>query len=217
MSNFFFTNQNIYKDAPIETTKCDKHLCLDPDESRTFHQGKSFRFWNWEDHKSRTFVNDEFFQDLVKYEGSIWICVNTTITIPGTSEDWEIFASKGDKGDRGEQGIQGPQGEIGPQGIQGLKGEQGVQGLPGEAGPVGPQGPKGDRGEIGPQGEKGEKGESGNGNMEIGTGKPSQKGYENDIYLDIESGIFYEYNKKWNNVGKISVEGGSADIEWQDD
>lgn len=244
MSNFFFTNQNIYKDAPIETTKCDKHLCLDPDESRTFHQGKSFRFWNWEDHKSRTFVNDEFFQDLVKYEGSIWICVNTTITIPGTSEDWEIFASKGDKGDRGEQGIQGPRGERGPQGIQGLKGEkgdkgeqgivgpkgdkgdvgergpqgeQGIQGLPGEIGPIGPQGPKGDKGEIGPQGEKGEKGESGNGNMEIGTGKPSQKGYENDIYLDIESGIFYEYNEKWNNVGKISVEGGSADIEWQDD
>lgn len=220
MSNFFFTNQNIYKDVPIETTKCDKHLCLDPDESRTFYQGKSFRFWNWEDYKSRTFVNDAFFQDLVKYEGSIWICINTTTTIPGTSEDWEVFASKGDKGDRGEQGIQGPQGEIGPQGTQGLKGEQGIQGLPGEIGPVGPQGPKGDRGEIGPQGEKGEKGEkgeSGNGNMEIGTGKPLQKGYENDIYLDIESGIFYEYDKKWNNVGKISVEGGSADIEWQDD
>lgn len=107
MSNFFFTNQNIYKDAPIETTKCDKHLCLDPDESRTFHQGKSFRFWNWEDHKSRTFVNDEFFQDLVKYEGSIWICINTTTTIPGTSEDWVIFASKGDKGEPGPKGETG--------------------------------------------------------------------------------------------------------------
>lgn len=217
MSNFFFTNQNIYKDAPIEITKCDKHLCLDPDESRTFHQGKSFRFWNWEDHKSRTFINDEFFQDLVKYEGSIWICVNTTTTIPGTSEDWEIFASKGDKGDRGEQGIQGPQGEIGPQGIQGLKGEQGVQGLPGEAGPAGPQGPKGDKGEVGPQGERGEKGESGNGNMEVGTGKPSQNGYENDVYLDIKSGTFYEYKHKWNEVGKISVGDVSADIEWKDD
>lgn len=43
MSNFFFTNQNAYKESPIEFQKCDKHICLDPDESRTFHQGKSFR------------------------------------------------------------------------------------------------------------------------------------------------------------------------------
>lgn len=190
MSNFFFTNQNIYKEIPTDTFKCDKHICLNPDESRTFYQGKSFRFWDWEDHKNRTFVNDEFFQDLVKYNGSVWICINTTTKVPGTSEDWVVFASKGDPG---------------------------IQGLPGNEGPAGPQGPKGDKGEVGPQGEKGEKGESGNGNMEVGTGKPSQNGYENDVYLDIKSGTFYEYKNKWNEVGKISVGDVSADIEWKDD
>lgn len=105
MPNFFFSNQKIYKESPpAESLKCDKHICLDPDESRTFYKGKSFRFWNWNDHKERTFVNDEFFQDLVKYNDSVWICVNTTVAIPGTSEDWVLFSSKGEKGDRGEQG-----------------------------------------------------------------------------------------------------------------
>lgn len=87
MSNFFFTNQNIYKDAPIETTKCDKHLCLDPDESRTFHQGKSFRFFKWEDNKDRYFLNDEFYQDFVSVDGKLYVCINSTNEKPGVSEN----------------------------------------------------------------------------------------------------------------------------------
>lgn len=133
MSNFFFSNQKIYKKSPAESLKCDKHICLDPDESRTFYKGKSFRFWNWNDHKERTFVNDEFFQDLVKYNDSVWICVRTTVTIPGTSDDWVLFSSKGEKGDRGEQGPQGETGSIGPQGIQGESGPQGPKGEQGES------------------------------------------------------------------------------------
>lgn len=136
-----------------------------------------------------------------------------------------IQGEKGEKGEQGEKGDQGAPGEMGPIGPQGLRGEkgdvgpQGIQGEKGEIGPQGlsgmqgPRGERGEKGETGPQGEKGEKGESGNGNMEIGTGEPFQKGYENDIYLDIESGIFYEYKKKWNEVGKISVGDTFVDIE----
>lgn len=87
MSNFFFTNQKLHKDAPVELSKCDKHLCLDPDESRTFHRGKSFRFWEWDGNKDRTYVNDEFFQDFVGFKGALYACINTTSTIPGESSD----------------------------------------------------------------------------------------------------------------------------------
>lgn len=44
----------------------------------------------------------------------------------------------------------------------------------------------------GEKGEKGEKGDSGNGNLEIGSGDPTQPGYEGDVYLDIDSGNFYK-------------------------
>lgn len=105
MSNFFFTNQII--DTPeFEPIKYDKHLCLDPDESRTFHKGKSFRYWNWEDCKDNTFINDEFFQDFVSKDGNLYICVNTTTTVPGTSPDWKTAVTRlaGEQGERGETG-----------------------------------------------------------------------------------------------------------------
>ena len=107
MSKFFFTNQDVRKDYQIELPKYESQIPLDLNNSRTFQQGKSFRFWEWKGNESRTFVNDSFFQDLVKYEGSIWICINTTTSIPGTSEDWVIFASKGDKGEPGPKGETG--------------------------------------------------------------------------------------------------------------
>lgn len=253
MSNFFFTNQNTYKDT-TESSRCDKHICLDPDESRSFHQGKSFRFWEWDKNKDRTYVNDEFFQDFTAFNGSLYACINTTTSIPGESSDWKLIirsadlvgatasvdnkvgtpkveitttsegldkkfhfnffnlkGEKGDKGDQGEQGIQGIQG------IQGEKGDQGIQGPKGETGEVGPQGERGEKGEQGIQGEKGEKGDRGGSNFEIGVTEPVRPGVSNDVYLDIETGIFYKFYKSWNEVGKISVEGASVDLDWQDD
>ena len=105
MSNFFFTNQNTYTSSS-KSTKYNKHLCLDPDESRTFHQGKSFRYWDWEDNKGNTFVNDEFFQDFVTKDGNLYICINTTTTVPGTSDDWKLAVNKleGPRGEKGEDG-----------------------------------------------------------------------------------------------------------------
>lgn len=117
--------------------------------------------------------------------------------------------------------IKGPKGD---QGIQGIQGEKGETGEKGDKGEVGPQGEKGEKGDIGPQGipgiqgEKGDKGESGNGNLELGSGNPSQIGNENDIYLDIDSGKFYRFSRnEWISVGQISVEDSSLNIEWQDD
>lgn len=91
MSNFFFTNQNTYKELPIETPKCNKHICLDPDESRTFHQGKSFRFFKWEDNKDRYFLNDEFYQDFVSVDRKLYVCINSTSEKPGASENWQML------------------------------------------------------------------------------------------------------------------------------
>ena len=59
-------------------------------------------------------------------------------------------------------------------------------------GAVGPQGPEGPQG---PQGEKGDKGDKGDCNFEVGTTEPTQSGTSNDIYLDIETGTFYRFNK----------------------
>lgn len=88
MLNFFFTNQVAPKKEPIELPKkCNKQICLDPDESRTFHQGKSFRFFKWEDNKDRYFLNDEFYQDFVSVDGKLYVCVNSTSEKPGVSEN----------------------------------------------------------------------------------------------------------------------------------
>lgn len=200
MSNFFFVNNpEIHK---LQESHEEPHfvpICLDPDESRTFHQGKSFRFWNWDDNKSRTFINDDFYQDLVRYGNSVWICVNTTTSIPGTTEDWVEFIVDGQKGDPGEKGEKGEKGDQGDKGDQGNQGEQGLQGEPGI------------------QGEKGDKGDRGDCNFEIGSTGPIKIGNSDDIYLDIETGIFYRFNESWKEIGKISVEDSEINLEWQDD
>lgn len=102
MSNFFFINNSEIQTQESHEESHFVPICLDPDESRTFHQGKSFRFWNWNDNKGRTFINDDFYQDLVRYDNSIWICINTTTSIPGTSNDWTEFIIDGEKGTPGD-------------------------------------------------------------------------------------------------------------------
>ena len=275
--------------------------------SRSYEKGKSFNCTEYV--KGETYYNNDFVQDFVIYENSLYVCMKETREVPGSSSDWKLivesgdildatasvdnnvgtprveivtegegldkrfhfsfFNLKGEKGEKGNKGEKGDQGEIGPQGVQGVKGDQGIQGErgekgekgdrgerglkgergkqgpkgeqgpqglqgirgergfkgekgdTGEAGPrgaIGPQGPKGDPGIPGEKGEKGEKGDSGNGNMSVGVGEPNYRGFENDIYLDIESGIFYEKDsEEWVTVGKISVGGGSVDLEWKDE
>ena len=210
MSNFFFTSQKPYKETAPELPKCDKHICLDPDESRSFHRGKSFRCWDWDENKERTYLNDEFYQDFVMYNGSLYVCINTTTEKPGLSKDWRlvieqlegrIFLPTVDldgnltwdlwRGDftthsvniKGPKGEKGDRGEIGPQGIQGEKGE------------------------------RGEKGDSGNGNFEVGNSIPDISGFTNDVYLDISTGVFYKYTDSWVEVGRISIDNPDLDLE----
>ena len=79
----------------------------------------------------------------VTYNGSSYVCVNqngVTGVEPGTTDDWQLSAKKGDTGPQGktgETGATGPQGPQGEQGIQGPQGEQGIQGIQGEQGATG--------------------------------------------------------------------------------
>lgn len=117
---------------------------------------------------------------------------------------------KGEKGDPGSQGIQGPKGEQGIQGIQGIPGVQGQKGDRGE---------RGEQGEKGEKGEKGDRGESGNGNFFVGTGICTEYGYENDIYLDLETGTFYEWTmNQWIELGNVSVNDSpqNVNLNWED-
>lgn len=167
MNNFFFVGNEPISESKSESPKFFTH-CEDHGLTRDFKQGVSFRCRPFE--YGITYHNDDFVQDFVTLNGSIYMCVvKSTTNIPGESDDWLMVVPKGEKGDKGEQGIQG------------------IQGAQGEKGDIGP---KGERGE---KGEKGDKGESGNGNMNVGEGSPKDPGYENDVYLDIESGIFYEF------------------------
>lgn len=226
MSNYFFTNKNIYKESTPELPKCDKHLCLDPNESRSFYRGKSFRFWDWTKNKERTYLNDEFFQDFVAYNGVLYVCINTTTTVPGTSEDWKLVIRSVDILDVTadiDDKVGTPRVEITTTGegldkqfhfdFFNIKGEQGIQGEKGEQGEQGEQGP------IGEKGDKGDKGDSGNGNFFVGKGVYTETGYENDVYLDLETGIFYKWiNTQWIEQGMVSVDGIQQDVNlnWDD-
>jgi hypothetical protein len=83
-------------------------------------------------------------RDLVYYEGSAFVAtVSDPEGVPGASEDWDLFAS------RGEPGEGGPIGPLGPTGDPGPIGPPGPQGLIGPSGPEGPQGPQGPEGPPG--------------------------------------------------------------------
>ena len=91
--------------------------------------------------------------DIVEYEGSVYICINShesnQTNIPTNSNFWNVLAAKGNTG---------PKGDIGDTGPQGPKGDSGPKG---DTGDTGPQGPKGDTGDTGPQGTQGKKGDTG--------------------------------------------------------
>lgn len=70
--------------------------------------------------------------DVVTYQGSSYICLQTTKSnLPTDDTYWQLVAKKGDKGEQGIQGVQGVQGE---------KGDKGDTGATGETGPTGQDG-----------------------------------------------------------------------------
>lgn len=81
------------------------------------------------------------------------------------------------KGDRGSVGDVGPVGPVGPEGRTGQKGETGA------TGDVGPAGPKGDTGRDGKDGAS----------FKFGDGPPKEAGNPGDGYLDLETGMVYQW------------------------
>lgn len=152
--------------------------------ARDFSKGKSFDFSEW--NPVKTYMNDSFKQDFVKYQGNIYVCMHTnTNVIPGTSDCWLLALDRvagttfipvvDDEGNlswtiytgiespgtfniKGQDGLPGEKGEVGPQGEKGEKGDPGEKGEKGEKGDKGEEGPQGIQGERGPQGEKGKDG-----------------------------------------------------------
>lgn len=105
MNNFFFTNGIIKENSDIDEYKDSNniffHKCNEHTPSRDFKQGVSFRCRKFE--YGNTYHNDDFVQDFVIYNKSIYMCtVESTTNIPGESTDWELAVSKGDEGPSGK-------------------------------------------------------------------------------------------------------------------
>lgn len=57
------------------------------DFSRNGGKGKSFNFSVW--NSNITYINDEFKQDFVTYNGKLYACLITNVgVVPGTTKDW---------------------------------------------------------------------------------------------------------------------------------
>lgn len=61
--------------------------CRKSENPRQYSKGKSFAFTKWS--PSEHFVNDEFKQDFVSYNGDLYACMKSNINIPpGNSPFW---------------------------------------------------------------------------------------------------------------------------------
>jgi hypothetical protein len=118
------------------------------------------------------------YNQVVRYEGIVYICVAETTVQSSTSPaldtpNWNIFSTPGTAGTSGEtgtsgtsgedgiMGTSGTSGEIGESGTSGTSGEDGIMGTSGTSGESGTSGLSGVHGEDGTSGTSGETGESG--------------------------------------------------------
>ena len=195
--------------------------------ARDFSKGKSFDFSEW--NPVKTYMNDSFKQDFVKYQGNIYVCMHTnTNVIPGTSDCWLLALDRvagttfipvvDDEGNLSwtiYTGIESP-GTFNIKGQDGLPGEKGEIGPKGEKGENGPQGPQGERGEQGPQGEKGKDGKDGN-RILFGNIDPHEISNNNDIYINLSTGNVFEYKFKWILKGSLqNSENVDINLDWED-
>lgn len=158
MNNFVFNGTVFTNDVvnDCDKTTCQNNFfgCKSSSDTREFNTGKSFRCNEW--NAETTFYNDEFIQDFVIYDNSLYVCIKTnTNVIPHDKWYWKLVVT----------------------------------------------------------GIKGEKGDSGPGNFRIDTVDPNYNGTIGEIYLNITTGEFFEYNRKWISCGNISVES-TQDLSW---
>lgn len=215
MSNFFFSDKQ-QKTSKISNSnysvfdKCAVHT-----ESRDFKQGVSFRCRPFE--YGITYHNDDFVQDFVIYNGSLYMCMAESVTeSPAESTNWLLVLNSGERGPQGEQGIQGEVGPQGEKGEKGDKGEQGPQGEKGEQGLQGEPGERGEKGEKGDQGIPGEKGQDGTSISILGSKQdeselPSENNIPGDGYI-INGDLYIWDGIEWNNVGGIQGAKGEQGI-----
>lgn len=203
MSNFFFSDKQSKTNKSNNTSYSVFDKCATHTESRDFKQGVSFRCRPFE--YGITYHNDDFVQDFVIYNGSLYMCLAESVTAsPSESTDWLLVLNSGPQGEQGPQGIQGEMGPQGPQGIQGSQGE------PGAIGPQGPQGEQGEQGPMGLQGEQGipgEKGQDGTSVLILGSKQseselPTENNTTGDSYI-INGDLYIWDGSKWDNVGGI--------------
>lgn len=122
MSNFFFSDKQSKTNKSNNTSYSVFDKCTTHTESRDFKQGVSFRCRPFE--YGITYHNDDFVQDFVIYNGSLYMCLAESVTAsPSESTDWLLVLNSGPQGEQGEQGPMGLQGE---QGIPGEKGQDGT-------------------------------------------------------------------------------------------
>lgn len=133
------------------------------------NQGKSFNYSEW--NSDKTYVNNNYKQDFVSYNGAMYACISDVTGINPevetrdgliSGQHW-IQVMKGAEGPKGEQGqsIVGPQGDPGESAYElavkhGYTGSE-EQWLTSLIGQMGPRGPKGEDGltVVGPQGKQG--------------------------------------------------------------
>lgn len=202
MNSFFFSNpekqdvrvcksDNLFDKSDNLFDKCATHT-----ESRDFKQGVSFRCRPFE--YGTTYHNDEFVQDFVIYNGSIYMCLEESVTLSPEEapSKWTLALNSGSDGINGKSAYQiwldlGNTGTI----------TDFLEYFRGYTGKEGPQGP---------QGTPGIDGTSGN-YISFGDGDPKKSANRGDVYIDLLTGNVFEYTTTWKLKGTIH-----ADLDWEE-
>jgi len=121
------------------------------------------------------------YNQVVRYEGIVYICVAETTVQSSTSPaldttNWNIFSTPGTAGTSGQTGTSGTSGEDGTSGTSGEAGESGTSGTSGEDGVMGTSGTSGTSGESGESGTSGTDGTSGESGISGTSGTSGQSG-----------------------------------------
>ena len=146
---------------------------------RDYLKGKSFDFSEW--NPVKTYINDSFKQDFVRYNGGLYACIHTnTNIVPGTSECWMLVVAPGNGKSAYEIWLE--KGNVGSE----EDFLEAYRGYPGE------------------KGERGEKGDSGN-KVNIGSGAPTISGSNEDLYINSDNGDIYKFDSVWKSVGSLGT------------
>lgn len=156
---------------------------------RDYLKGKSFDFSEW--NPVKTYINDSFKQDFVKYNGCLYACIHTnTNVVPGTTDCWLLVVAS--ENGKSAYEIWLENGNVGSEedfleayrGYPGEKGETGAPGLPGNK-------------------------------VNIGPGEPVINGVDDDLYINSDNGDIYKFDSVWKLVGSLGTKISLVEISSQ--